>query len=345
VAGATVVFTVASGKATLSSDKAVTDATGTAAVTVTLGEEAGEVMITAAVNGAPAATFRLTVKIPTPVPEIRAEGVFGAGLSVPPVRALSPGGLLVAEGRNLAAAGVERKVTETDLVEGALPTALSGTCVFVNGTAAPLVEVRPERVVFQSPALAGVDRAEVRVGVLCGTNEEIRSAPQAIAYAAAAPEFVYYATTAEGVNPIKAVNLSTGAKVGVPGLLPEGEFAPAKPGEFVMLEAIGFGATDPPYTVGSFAAERAPVAGSVEVRIGRTALSAADIQYAGLSPRNPGVYLLELRIPDEVADGDQPVVVSVNGISSPGGGFIRVQREAQIGGQGARATGARPRRR
>ena len=77
---------------------------------------------------------------------------------------------------------------------------------------------------------------------------------------------------------------------------------------------------------GVIPADRAPIAGVLEVKIGELTLAPSDISYAGVAPQNPGLYRIEIRLPDDVPDGDQPVVISVNGLVSPSGGFITVQR-------------------
>jgi uncharacterized protein (TIGR03437 family) len=36
---------------------------------------------------------------------------------------------------------------------------------------------------------------------------------------------------------------------------------------------------------------------------------------------------VNLRVPDGISDGDQPLVISVGGASSPSGGFLTVSRQ------------------
>jgi len=272
------------------------------------------------------ATFKLTAKDPVPKPQITSGGVVGASLSVPPVQALSPNGLVSILGENLAPAGTSRQVAEADFVDGRLPTKLAGVCVFVGDKAAPILAVQPKQVTFQAPRLEAAGTVEVRVAVNCGTEDEVRSGAEPVPYQSAAPEFVYFVQSPDGKNPIKAVNGATGANIGKPGLLAEGTFVPAKPGDLLTLHAISLGLTEPQFAAGEIPADRAPLIGAVEVRIGETTLAASDILYIGAAPKNPGLYLLEIRLPEDVADGDQAVRISVDGIASPEGGFIRVER-------------------
>jgi uncharacterized protein (TIGR03437 family) len=196
----------------------------------------------------------------------------------------------------------------------------------VGDKAAPILAVQPKQVTFQAPRLEAPGTVEVRVAVNCGTADEVRSSAEPVPYQSAAPEFVYFMQSPDGKNPIKAVNGATGENIGTPGLLAEGTFVPAKPDDVITLHAIGLGLTEPPFAAGEIPADRAPVTGAVEVRIGEVTLAPSDILYAGVAPWSPGLYLLEIRLPADVADGDQPVRISVDGIASPEGGYIRVER-------------------
>jgi uncharacterized protein (TIGR03437 family) len=44
----------------------------------------------------------------------------------------------------------------------------------------------------------------------------------------------------------------------------------------------------------------------------------------GISPPFAGLYVIIVKVPDTAPDGDLPVVVTVNGVSSPEGPFITV---------------------
>ncbi len=50
----------------------------------------------------------------------------------------------------------------------------------------------------------------------------------------------------------------------------------------------------------------------------------ADVVYAGLS--GPGLYQINVIVPDGVPDGDLPIVVQAEGVRSQENAFITVQR-------------------
>jgi len=64
----------------------------------------------------------------------------------------------------------------------------------------------------------------------------------------------------------------------------------------------------------------------VQVTLGSAVLNAASVLYAGVAPKNAGLYQLNIRVPDATPDGDQPLLISMNGIASPSGAFITVKR-------------------
>jgi uncharacterized protein (TIGR03437 family) len=55
-------------------------------------------------------------------------------------------------------------------------------------------------------------------------------------------------------------------------------------------------------------------------------LDTSDILYAGVS-QNAGLYQVNLRVPNGIQAGDQSLVITVGGVSSPAGGFITVSSQ------------------
>ena len=223
-------------------------------------------------------------------------------------------------------AGTVKTAGAADLVNGKVSTKLAGVCVLVGGTAAPIFAVTPGQINFQVPQLSASSTAQVQVVTGCGASNELRSGAETVAVQSAAPEFFYFVQNSSGKNPIAAVNASTGVLVGQAGLISGATFAPAKPGDVVTLYATGFGATSPAFVPGQLPDQAAQVTGAVQVSLGSSVLASTNVFYAGVTPGNAGLYQLNIRIPDTTADGDQPLVISIGGISSPSGGYITVKR-------------------
>ena len=260
------------------------------------------------------------------VPAISASGVVGAGLSMPRVMNASPNALLTAFGQNFVPGSVMRAVTAADVADGALPTNLGCTCVAVNHRLAPLLFASATAVNFQAPSSAVKGPMAVQVIANCGAPGEKISAGQTVAAQAAAPEFFFFKLNAGGKNPIAAEDATSGALIGTSQLLPGATFTPAKPGEYVALFATGMGVTDPAYAAGQIPKQPATTVSPVSVSLNGVPLAASDVLYAGVAPGFAGLYQVNIRIPASAPDGDLPVVLSVNGISTPAGAYLTVQR-------------------
>ena len=327
VPGVIVSFTVnPAAAATLSLSSAITLNDGTASVTVMLGNIAGPMTITASAAGVPSVSFFLTANpaVSPTAPHISSGGVVSAGLSAPAINILSPNAIATIFGEKFAPAGTSRQVSQDDLVNGRIPTMLAGVCAVFGATRAPIFGVFPGQLNVQVPQAAPGNTA-VQVITNCDTPQAESSNKEAVTVQPVAPEFFYFLHNGSGHNPIAAINAITGVYVGASGLIPGGTFAPAKPGDLLMLFATGFGATNPLFGVGELPNVAAQVTGAVVIQFGGATLAAADILYVGLS-QNAGLYQVNLRVPDSVVDGDQALVISIDGVSSPAGGYITVSR-------------------
>ena len=289
------------------------------------GDCAGSTSCTVLMNGpknvkadfAPAASLN---------PVLATGGIVGAGLSTPPVNALSPNGLAVAFGSGFAPAETLSAANAGNLLNGSISTELNGVCVLVGSTKAPILAVTPAQVNFQVPQGLASGTVAVQVVTGCGSPNEKQSDPQAVTVRNASPEFFYFVQATSGQNPIAAVNASTGVFVGGPGLLTGGTFAPAKPGDVLTLYATGLGLTNPSFAAGQLPGAASSIAGDIQVTIGSMTLAKTDVLYAGVTPSAAGLYQVNIHLPLSIPSGDQPVQITVNGIASPSGGYITVKR-------------------
>jgi uncharacterized protein (TIGR03437 family) len=323
VSGLPVTFSLTSGLATLSATSTTTDANGTAGISVTLGNAPGAVVITAAL-GSFSVVFHLTAVTPTPLPTISAGGVDGAGGSVPAVTAISPGGFASLYGINFAPAGTSRQVQGADLVNGVLPTSLAGVCVQVDGQAAFLTYVSPGQVNIQVPAVHVGANVQVQVTTGCGSATPVVGPAISVPTLAATPEFLFWLKNSTGANPVIAVNAVTGAYVGATGLIPGVAFTPAKPGDYLTIYGISFGATNPAIAPGAAPSAIAPVA-NASMTLGTNPLPAASLIYVGVSPGTAGLYQVNIQVPAGLADGDYPLTLNLGSFSTPAGAYLSVK--------------------
>ncbi len=336
VPGVIVSFTVnPPGAATVNPSPAITLNDGTVTANVTLGAAAGSFTITASANGVSNVTFSLTANpaVSPTAPVVSAAGMVSGGLSAPPLTTVAANGIATIFGDKFAPAGTARKVGQQDLVNGRIPTSLAGACAVFGTELAPILGVYPGQLNVQVPQLPPGQTA-VQVITQCGTPQAQTSNAETVTIQATAPEFFYYVHTAGGQNPIAAIDAVTQASVGAPGLAAGGTFAPAQRGELLTLFATGFGATAPSYGPGELPPGAAQVTAPVNITFGGVKLAASDILYAGVTS-NAGLYQVNLRVPNQVPDGDQSLVITIGGVPSPPGGFLTVK--------GGATTAASPR--
>ncbi len=321
IGGVPVSFSLTSGSATLSAVSTSTDANGTAGIGVTLGNAPGPVTITASL-GSLSVVFHLTAVTLTPLPTIGAGGVDGAGGSVPAVTAISPGGLASLYGVNLAPAGTSRQVQGSDLVNGVLPTSLAGVCVQVDGQPAFLTYVGASQVNIQVPAVRVGVSVPVQVTTGCGSASSLIGPVVSVPTLAATPEFLFWVKNASGANPVIAVNAVTGDYVGATGLIPGVTFVPAKPGDYLTIYGVSFGATNPAVAPGVAPSAIAPVANAT-LTLGT--LPAAAPLYVGVSPGTAGLYQVNIQVPAGLADGNYPLTLNIGTFSTPVGAYLTVK--------------------
>jgi uncharacterized protein (TIGR03437 family) len=327
VSGVIVNFTVTpAGAATVNPSQAITLPDGSASAIVTLGGTPGAITITAAASGVTSVAFTATAAaaVSPTAPHISPGGVVGAGLSTPPVSGIVPNAIVSIFGTKFAPDGTARQVGGDDLVGGKLPTNLAGVCVLFGTQRAPIFAVFPGQLNVQVPQVAS-GTTSVQVTTKCDTPQAESSSGEPVTIQPTAPEFFYFVHNANGLNPIATINAITGGYIGASGLVAGTLFTPAKPGDILSLFATALGATDPSFGPGELPGVAAQVTAPFSVSIGGVPLASSDILYVGVT-QNAGLYQVNLRIPDAVPDGDQPVILTVGGVSTPASGFLTVRR-------------------
>ena len=245
--------------------------------------------------------------------------VVGGGLSNPAVKQLSPNGYFSVFGSGFAAAGETGFLQAGDIVNNTLPTQLGSVCVQAGGQKAALVYYSSTQInaLFTAPVTSG--NTQVTVLTNCGTANQKATAPFTIPTAPATPEFLFFVHNANGVNPVAAVQADDNSYIGPAGLISGATFAPAKPGDTITIYAVGLGATSPPQTPGTVAAASAIVS-NVSVTVANVP---ATVLYPGVTPGDAGLYQLNIQVP-AVPAGNQPIAMTVNGVSSPPGAYLAV---------------------
>jgi uncharacterized protein (TIGR03437 family) len=291
-----------------------------------VGTYSGTITIAAAGAGNSPAVVQVSLVVTLAgTPAIASGGVVGGGISLPAVVAISPAGLATIFGSSFAPAGTDRAVQAGDMANGMLPTKLANACVQVDGNAGFLTYVSPSQINFQVPAISVGTNVNVVVVVNCGASNEVRTPAVPVRAEEASPEFLYWVKNADGRDPVVAVNSLTGAYVGPSGLIPGLTFAPAQPGDYLTIWAISFGPTTPSFAPGTPPSTLGNTVNVPGVKMGTVTLSPADVLYAGVSPGFAGLYQLNIRVPDNLPDGDLPLTLTLGSYRTPSVGFVSVR--------------------
>lgn len=276
---------------------------------------AGQIVGTGLINGGQHA-FLLTPLVSSP----SIENVVGAAFSTPAVSAISSNGVFTIFGTQLAAA--PQALSGSDIVNNQLPTQLGGTCVESGTTKWNLFYVSPTQLNVLAGEVPSSGSIPVKVVTNCGTANAVASAEMNVPVSNVSPEFLYFLQTKSGVNPVAAVEATTGAYVGPPGLISGATFAPAHAGDVLTAYGVGWGTTDPPATIGTLAPGIASLpAGSYSLTLGG---KTAEISYIGLSPGSAGLYQLNFTVPSGLPAGNQPLVLTVQGVITTSSAYIAV---------------------
>ena len=186
-----------------------------------------------------------------------------------------------------------------DAPEGAttlpLLTTMDGIQVLVNGVAAPVYYVSANQINFEVP----IDASTANGGA--GTVQVVRNGtPGNLIYVdinARVPRFILYGNYGIMTTP-------AGALTGIPS-------NPVKPGDTVVIYALGLGPTTPPVNSGTAspsAPNLASVPGTTQVCFGvETPFEqspCATASFSGLTPNYIGLYQINVTIPSGIATGN-----------------------------------------
>ena len=206
-------------------------------------------------------------------------------------------------------ASTTRSWAATDFSGSSLPAEIDGVSVTVNGEPAYISYVSPMQLNVLFPTNLTPGAAQVQVS----NNGEI-SATVTANVQSVAPGFFWFT----GNKYITATH-ANGALSGPTSLI-QGVTTPALPGETIVLYATGLGTTSPAAPNGSVLTAPLTLATPPTVTIGGTP---ATVTYAGLI--GPGVYQVNVVVPNSAPAGDAAIVVTVGGQQSQANAFLSIQ--------------------
>jgi uncharacterized protein (TIGR03437 family) len=223
--------------------------------------------------------------------------VTGGSAALRPTFALAAETPVLAPGAVATIVGDRLSAISEDAPGPIFPLTLGGTTVRVNGIAAALLAVTPNRVSFLVPWQVVGPEAVVSV-----THDEV-AAPERRAAVVAAQPWLF---TWPGSDVVIATH-STGDVVSAA--------LPASAGQAVDVMAVGLGAASPHPDNGVPVAgpHLASVSAAVSVTIGGVP---ASVVGAWVLPGTAATYGIRVSIPDGLAPGLQPLVINVGGVTA-----------------------------
>jgi uncharacterized protein (TIGR03437 family) len=220
---------------------------------------------------------------------------------------IAPNTWVEIKGTSLAPVGDSRIWQGADFLGGQMPTKLDSVSVTVNGKSAFVYYISLGQVNILTPP----DSMSGPVQVVVTNNGTVSAAFTAQAQTMSPSFFVFDATHVAATH-------ADGSLLGPASLYP-GSTTPAKPGETVVLYANGFGQTSTPVVSGS-AMQSGTLSPLPLVTIGGVS---ATVQFAGLVA--PGQFQFNVIVPASLADGDQPIAATYNGLATQPGTLLTVQ--------------------
>lgn len=200
-----------------------------------------------------------------------------------------------------------RQWTLADFNQGRGPTELAGVRVNINGRPAVISYVSPTQVNALVPDDDAVGPVNVEVVNANGASNAVAVNKTRISPAMLSdPRF-----TSGGRSYVVAIYPDfnqTQTFVGPENLVPGARFRPARPGETIIIYAVGCGPSNPPSPAGQVPAASLPLALPFEFRIGGVAARAEGALVGGFL----GLYQFNVTVP-EVPDGDARIELSVDG--------------------------------
>ncbi len=207
--------------------------------------------------------------------------------------------------------------TDTEIIKGVLPLSLDNVSVMVNNKPAAIYFISPGQINFQAPDDTVTGAVNVTVTNSGGTSNSMVAQLQRDA-----PGFFMFDPQGRRYVAALVANADGSATfLGPPGLFGSGGAVsrPAKPGEILELYGTGFGPTNPPVKSGFVVASAAPAVDKVLIKIGGLD---AVVQFAGIT--GAGLYQINAVVPLALTTGDQPIVATVNGLTTPDGAFVTI---------------------
>jgi uncharacterized protein (TIGR03437 family) len=188
------------------------------------------------------------------------------------------------------------------------PTSLDDVSVTVNGKPAFIYYISPTQININTPEDSATGPVQVQVKTPLGFSNSVTLNRSRVSPALqTVPQFAL-----GGKQYVVAQTSDFQSFIGSPNMIQGLSFTPARPGQTVLIYALGCGPTNPATHAGVVASQNSALTLPFELRIGGVA---ASVPFAGVVANTIGLYQFNVVIPN-VAAGDQPIELLVDGVSN-----------------------------
>ncbi len=269
-------------------------------------EDSGDKIYTSSLELTPATTSAAKPAIRAAQPVLQAfSGTAG----------VSAGTWLEIYGSDLSA--TTREWAGADFSGNTAPTQLEGVKVNINGKPAFVRYVSPTQINVQAPEDTATGPINVEVVNAGGTSD-----PVIVQKAKVSPALLTTPSfNVGGRQYVAALFPDFATFVGKTNLIAGVPFRPAKPGDTIIIFAVGCGATTPASPAGQFFGDARPLASPVVVSFGQTIAQSS----AFLAANAVGLCQFNVVVPN-VADGDISIDATVDGTATGQTLFTTVQK-------------------
>jgi uncharacterized protein (TIGR03437 family) len=207
-------------------------------------------------------------------------------------------------GSNLSA--TSRPWAGSDFNGSNAPTSLDGVSVAVNGKPAFVYYISPGQININTPEDTATGPVLIQVHNSLGfSNTGSANRARLSPTLQSVPQFVV-----GGKSYVVAQTPDFKNFIGTQGMVAGVPFVAAKPGDTVLIYALGCGPTNPATQAGVVAAQNSPLALPYQLNIGG---APAAVNFAGMVAGSIGLYQFNVVIPT-VASGDQTIELIVDGV-------------------------------
>jgi len=203
-----------------------------------------------------------------------------------------------------------RSWQSSDISGATLPTTLDNVSVLIDGKKAAIAYVSPGQLNVQAPTDTMIGPVPVEVSNSSGTATGTATLQN---YSPAV--FTFQTKYAAALHNSDGVYVASAGYFGGAATS-----LPAQPGEALQIYATGLGPTTPAVTAGQLVGSPAPLSDLTQLHVTIGGVP-ATVQFAGIT--SPGVYQINVIVP-QLANGDQPILATIAGVSSQTGVSIPI---------------------